>query len=121
VIVWNDLQGPQEANSRRNAPRLKDPIRCGRWLSPNIGTLTLNGRRLVLRSGGRIEFDADLSELEDLTWHWSWLSAAFETMVRGKRYFFSFLGRGGILEAWWSGIHTGRRWRAEMTRRLGGR
>jgi hypothetical protein len=90
----------------------------GKWFMPKVGKLTLEGQRLSFQVGEQLEFDVPLEELQELTWHWYSFSAAFETTVRGKPYFLSFLGPGNTLGSWWRGLQRGRQWRAEMTARL---
>jgi hypothetical protein len=89
-------------------------VECGKYLKAERGTLTLADGQLRFETGAGVVFDVPLSSIQTVVWHWYSFSAAFEATISGQHYFLSFVPRGVNLGVWYSGISTGRRWRAAM-------
>jgi hypothetical protein len=93
---------------------LTAPVECGKYFKADRGTLTLTSGNLRFESDGRCLFDVPLSSIQKVVWHWYSLSAAFEATIAGQNYFLSFVPRAASLNQWYSGLVTGRRWRAAL-------
>lgn len=90
-------------------------VECGKYISAERGTLTLaDGQLRFETAGDRALFDVPLSSAQKIIWHWYSFGGGFEAIIADKSYFISFVPRGAGLGVWYSGLSTGRRWRAAM-------
>src|SRR5208337_1185400 len=94
--------------------QLTAPVECGKYFKADRGTLTLSSGNLRFDSDGRCVFEVPLVSIQKIVWHWYSFSAAFEATIAGQNYFLSFIPRAAGFNDWWTGLVTGRRWRAAM-------